>query len=205
MDNNLLNIHFHCWDLLAFPSALQVACCFSPSNFIPSWHLQKSLVHGFNIGIWKIDIYREEMQHSCQEIFSVRKLNFKSMDIKQSQIFKNCHRSFSNLKVITAFRLVLLASNHPFGKIPLFGQPQLISLHSGWDPDQARSASQVLQEKLIIAGCGECWLPRAITNQHVAIITLITHNRLVAHCCVLSLAWNFNVILALIMNFHFRW
>ena len=37
----------------------------------------------------------------------------------------------SNLKVITAFKLVLLASNHPFGKIPLFGQPQLISLHSG--------------------------------------------------------------------------
>ena len=139
MDNNLLNIHFHCWALLAFPSALQVACCFSPSNFIPSWHLQKSLVHGFNIGIWKIDIYREEMQHS-QEIFSVRK--WKTMD----------NFKISNLKVITAFKLVLLASNHPFGKIPLFGQPQLISLHSGWDPDQARSASQVLQEKLIIAG-----------------------------------------------------
>ena len=28
------------YDVSTLPSALQVACCFSPSNFMPSWHLK---------------------------------------------------------------------------------------------------------------------------------------------------------------------
>ena len=52
----------------------------------------------------------------------------------------------SYLNVTTALRLVLPTSNQPLGKSPLFGLPQLISLHSGSPPDHWRSASQVLKE-----------------------------------------------------------
>ena len=50
----------------------------------------------------------------------------------------------SHLNVITALRLVLLPSNHPLGKRPWLGQPQLISTHSGWAPDHSLSVSHVL-------------------------------------------------------------
>ena len=97
-----------------------------------------------------------------------------------------------HLKVTTALRLVLLPSNHPFGKCPLFGQPQLISTHWGCEPDHCLSASQVLNNwhmslTLSLEGWG---IPGTIAIQHVAIIAFIAHHWFVTHGCKLSFTWN---------------
>ena len=44
--------------------------------------------------------------------------------------------SDSHLNVTTACKVVLLPSNHPFGRIP--GDPQLISIHLVWDMTSVR-------------------------------------------------------------------